>query len=60
VDAQRGWKDFRRPEFENLRDRFGVNWFVLDPAQVLGMDCLYQNSALYVCRIPIENRHQGQ
>jgi len=60
VDAQRGWKDFRRPDFENLRDRFGVNWFLLEQAQVLGMDCLYQNSALYVCRIPIENGHKGQ
>jgi len=60
VDAQRGWKDFRRPDFENLRDRFGVNWFVLEQAQALGMDCPYRNSSLYVCRIPVENSHKGQ
>jgi hypothetical protein len=59
VDAQRGWKGFRRPDFENLRDRFGVNWFVLERPQTLGMDCLFENAALYVCRIPIENKPQG-
>jgi hypothetical protein len=60
VDAERGWKDFRRPDFKNLQDRFGVNWFLLEQSQVLGMDCLYRNSSLSVCRIPVENSHKGQ
>ena len=59
VDAQRRWKAFRRPDFENLRDRFGVNWFVLERPQTWGMDCLFEKAALYVCRIPIENKPQG-
>jgi len=60
ADAQRGWKDFRRSDFEKLKDRFGVNWFVLEQSQALGMDCLYRNSSLSVCRIPVENSHRGQ
>lgn len=60
ADAQRGWKGFRRPDFEHLRDRFGVNWFVLEQPQTWGMDCPDQNLRLYVCRIPIENNHKEQ
>lgn len=52
VDAQRGWKDFRRPDFEKLRDRFGVNWFVLENRQTAGMECPHAISGLYVCRLP--------
>lgn len=52
VDAQRGWNDFSRPDFEKLRARFGVNWFVLDQRLISGMECPYKNSGLYVCRIP--------
>lgn len=52
VDAQRGWKEFRLPDFEKLRDRFGVNWFVLQKMQTAGMDCPEENSGLYVCRVP--------
>jgi hypothetical protein len=52
VDAQRGWKDFRRADFENLRERFGVNWFVLEQLQTAGMECPHAVSGLYVCRLP--------
>ena len=52
VDAQHGWKDFRRPDFERLRDRFGVNWFVLEKMQATGMDCPHASAGLYVCRLP--------
>lgn len=52
VDAQRGWKDFRRQDFERLRDRFGVNWFVLEKIQTAGMECPHAISGLYVCRLP--------
>jgi hypothetical protein len=54
VEAQRGWKDFRLADFQKLHDRFGVNWFVLEPSQTAGMDCPYQNSGLYVCHIASE------
>jgi hypothetical protein len=52
VDAQRGWKDFRRPDFEKLRDRFGVGWFVLEKTQTAGMECVHDISGLYVCHLP--------
>ena len=52
VGAQRGWKDFRRQDFEKLRDRFGVNWFVLEKMQTAGMECPHEVSGLYVCRLP--------
>lgn len=52
VDAQRGWKNFKLPDFAKLQSRFGVNWFVLEKAQTAGMDCPHQNSGLYVCRVP--------
>ncbi len=52
VDAQRGWKDFSRQDFEKLRDRFGVNWFVLEKMQTAGMECPHEVSELYVCRLP--------
>jgi len=60
VDAQRGWEDFRRKDFENLRDRFGVTWLVIEKAQTAAMDCPYHNSEIFVCRIPAENSLKGQ
>lgn len=52
VDAQRSWRDFRVPDFDNMHRRFGVTWFVLELAQTGGMNCPYNHSGLYVCRIP--------
>lgn len=52
VDAQRNWNGFGRQDFAKLRDRFGVNWFVLEKRPVAGMECPYNNSVLYVCRLP--------
>jgi len=52
VDAQRGWKDFKRSDFERLRDRFGVDWFVLEKTQTAGMECPHDVAGLYVCRLP--------
>jgi hypothetical protein len=52
VDAQRNWGDFKEPDFVNLHTQFGVNWFVLDKRQAADMDCPYNHSGLYVCRLP--------
>ncbi len=52
VDAQRGWKNFKLADFDNLHRRFGVTWFVLELTQTVGMDCPYHHSGLYVCRLP--------
>jgi hypothetical protein len=60
VNAQRGWNQFGREDFEKLRDHFGVTWFVLESPQTNAMDCPYHNAGLYVCRIPIENGNKAQ
>jgi hypothetical protein len=45
-----GWNDLAE-DFASLRQRFGVDWVVLQQPGVAGMDCLYHNDALLVCRI---------
>lgn len=52
VQAQAPWKDFQAGDFARLKERFGVNWVVLQQPGVPGIDCQYQNEALRVCRLP--------
>jgi hypothetical protein len=47
---QRGWKQFTGSDFQRLRQKYGVNWFVLQKS-VAGLDCPFHNSAAWVCRI---------
>jgi hypothetical protein len=49
--AQKDWKNFGRPDFARLHDRYGVNWVVLQSPGVPGLDCPYRNSAASVCRV---------
>ena len=51
VDAQRGWRDFRRPDFLRLKAEFGVDWVVLQAPGVEGLPCPYRNAAVVVCRV---------
>jgi len=51
VQAQRGWKQFRIENFQNLRARYGVNWVVLEQPGVAGLTCPYQNGRVLVCKI---------
>ena len=52
LQAQTGWKDFQLSDFSRLRQQFGVNWVVLEQPGKAGLDCLFENRALRVCRIP--------
>jgi hypothetical protein len=52
LQAQTPWKNFQSGDFSRLKSRYGVNWVVVQQPGVAGLDCLYQNSALQVCRIP--------
>jgi hypothetical protein len=52
VQAQTPWKNFQSGDFSRLKSRYGVSWVVVQQPGVAGLDCLYQNSALQVCRIP--------
>jgi hypothetical protein len=51
VEAQRGWRDFRRLDFLRLNSEFGVDWVVLQAPGVDGLQCPYRNSQVMVCRV---------
>ena len=53
-EAQRNWKDFHRAELLRLKQRFGVDWVLLErgaPPFSDGLVCPYQNAQVQVCRI---------
>ena len=53
VQAQSPWKNFRAEDFSRLKNKYGVTWVVVQQAGVAaGLDCVHQNSAVRVCRIP--------
>ncbi len=51
VEAQRGWRDFQRPDFVRLKAEFGVDWVVLQVPGVDGLLCPYRNPQVMVCRV---------
>jgi hypothetical protein len=52
VQAQTPWKDFRLADFSRLKNAYGVGWVIVQQPDVAGLDCLYQNATVQVCRIP--------
>ena len=51
LDAQRGWRDFQKPDFSRLKSQTGVDWVVLTNPPVAGMTCPYRNQRVAVCRV---------
>jgi hypothetical protein len=51
VKAQEGWRHFQTADFQRLKNRFGVDWVVLEGNAAPAMDCQYHNELLRVCRI---------
>ena len=51
VDAQTGWDQFQRADFERLATRYPVNWILTRRPAPVGLDCPYVNRELAVCRI---------
>src|SRR2546426_948270 len=51
VTAQEEWRHFQAADFQRLKNRFGVDWVVLEGNAAPGMDCPYHNELLRVCRI---------
>jgi hypothetical protein len=49
--AERNWKTFKVEDFQRLRDRYGVNWVVLQQPGVAGLECPFRNPAVTVCRV---------
>jgi hypothetical protein len=52
VQAQTPWQSFRGEDFSRLKKTYGANWVVVQQPGVGGLECVYQNSAVRVCRIP--------
>jgi hypothetical protein len=51
VQAEEGWPHFQAADFRRLKNRFGVNWVVLEGNAAPGMECPYHNDSLMVCRV---------
>jgi len=52
VDAEQGWNHFGIGNFERLKQRFGVDWVVVNYPSPGGLDCRWHNRKLAVCQIP--------
>jgi hypothetical protein len=52
VKAQSPWKSFRAEGFSRLKQKYGVGWVVVQQPGAVGLDCVYQNGVVLVCRIP--------
>jgi hypothetical protein len=51
VDDQKNWKQFHKEDFERLRQKYGVNWVVVQQPGPPGLECPYENAAVRVCRV---------
>jgi hypothetical protein len=51
VQDQKNWNQFQKEDFERLRQKYGVNWIVIEQPGKPGLECPYQNAAVRVCRI---------
>jgi len=49
--AQSGWNKFSTQDFLALKQRFGVNWVVLEKPGPPGLVCPYENAKLLVCKL---------
>ena len=52
VQAQSPWKNLRSGDFSRLKENYGVSWVVVQTPPVAGLDCVYQNGSVRVCRLP--------
>jgi hypothetical protein len=52
VKAQTPWKKFGSEDLARLKQKYGVSWVVVQQPGIAGLDCVYQNSAVQVCRLP--------
>jgi hypothetical protein len=48
VKAQTPWGQ----DLSGLKNKYGVSWVVVRQPGIAGLDCLYQNDVVKVCRIP--------
>jgi len=53
-EALRGWKNFSRADLQAFKQRFGVEWVMLErvsPPHSDGLNCPYQNQQVRICRV---------
>jgi hypothetical protein len=51
VQAQRGLDHFTPADFDQLKQRFGITWVLVERPGGEGMECPYENEGLRVCRV---------
>lgn len=51
VDAQSGWQNFRRTDFEKLAKRYPVTWILTAQPGPAGLVCPYESAKLAVCHL---------
>jgi hypothetical protein len=51
VSARANWRQFQRDDFLALKQRYGVDWVVIEQPGSRGLTCPYTNSRVLVCRI---------
>ena len=49
--AQKDWLHFKRADFFRLRERYEVEWTVLQTPQALSFPCPYANQTVTICRV---------
>jgi hypothetical protein len=52
TQALQNWKYFTVADLIRLRQRYGVDWVVLEQPGIAGLECPFQNKTLLVCRVP--------
>ncbi len=52
VQAQTPWKQLRVEDMRRLKEQYSVSWVVVQQPGLAGLDCVFQNSAVQVCRVP--------
>jgi len=48
---QKNWKSFQLNDFEFLRQKYGVNWVILQSPGTPGLQCPFHNQAVMVCQL---------
>jgi hypothetical protein len=57
VADQKNFKRFGITDFEQLRQKYGVSWMVVEQPGPLGLECPYENSTVRVCRLNGNAQH---
>jgi len=52
VQAQTPWKDLKATDFARLKEKYGVQWVVLQQPGSSQLHCAYENSVVRVCHLP--------